>query len=102
MNLQRVTFTNDKDVCLVETGVKIGEICSSHGQVIEVHLNNGVHVYAHYGTKDDSGKFHIFCRNTQACGKNCFATESPECRYNRKYADRSGYYVDIDAVLSVW
>ena len=102
MNMQKVTFVEGKDVCLAETGEKIGELRPRHDDVIDVFLNNGVHVYAYYGTIDDEGVFHIYCRNIMACRTTCVASDSPECRYNRKYAERSGYYVDVDANLSVW
>ncbi len=99
--MKKVNFEGN-DVYLAETGEKVGEIRPSTDECIDVFLNNGVHVYAYYGTTDENGEFYIFCRNTTACGRYCHASEAPECRYNRKYAERSGYYVDVDAEHSVW
>lgn len=90
------------DVCLATTGKKVGEIRPSSDQCIDVFLENGVHVYAYYGTTDEKGEFYSFCRNVMACGKTCSAADSPKCRYNRKYAENAGYYVDVDAKQSVW
>ena len=86
------------------TGIAVGRIEPSNDSCIDVILNNGCHVYAHYGTTDDEGKFFIFCRNTFACGKSCFGGEENDlsCRYNRKGTKNAGYYVDTSATESVY
>lgn len=99
--MKKVIFAGN-DVCLAETGKKVGEIRPSNDGCIDVYLNNGVHVYALYGAIDEDGKFYTFCRNTEACGRTCRNTKAKSCRYNREMTDRRGYYADVDATKSVW
>ncbi len=99
--MKRIEFSGD-DVFLAGTRQKVGEIQPSQDMCMDILLSNGCHVYGYYGTTDKHGEFHAFCRNSGGCGKSCFDTTNPKCRYNRETSSRAGYYADVDATESVW
>lgn len=57
--------------------------------------DHGTQHCATYGIIDENGKFHAFCTGSATCGNQCKATNSPACRYNRKYQHTAGYYVAV-------
>lgn len=83
------------EVAKTEDGRVLGKEVGGFPGRIFFEDANGKMIGAAYGTTDEFGIFHTFCTGT-TCGKNCFHSDAPSCRYNRKYVDNAGYYVNLD------
>jgi len=73
-------------------GTIVGEQVGSFNGRIVIEDNKGNQKIGIYGCTDSLGKFHEYCKNTKLCGQRCFSSESPSCRYNRKFQGTAGYY----------